>query len=205
MESLITSEQNAGTPIRLADPKDCEQNFQIQPHWYAIYTCANHEKKVAEQLALRGVGHFLPVYESLRRWNDRKVRLALPLFPGYVFVRLALQDRFTILQIPGVSRLVGFGGIPAEISEIEIAQVRELLHPEHRAQPHPYLRAGQRVRVFSGPLQGLEGRIVRRANGNRFVISLDVIQRSMAVDVAGLDIQPVAPRSPQKMMVPANV
>jgi transcription antitermination factor NusG len=205
MGCLSISEQNGEGKLRVADAEDCGQGFQTRPHWYAIYNCANHEKKVAEQLALRGAEHFLPVYESVRRWKDRKVRLVLPLFPGYVFVRMALQDRFRILQIPSVACLVGFGGVPAELSENEIAQVRELLQPEHRAQPFPYLRAGQRVRVCSGPLRGLKGSIVRRANGNRFVISLDAIQRSMAIELAGLDLQPVASLLQKKTALVAHV
>src|SRR5216684_840587 len=83
-----------------------------EPQWYAAYTCANHEKRVALQLGQRSVEHFLPTYESLRRWKDRRVRLQLSLFPGYVFVRMALQDRLQVLQVPGVARLVGFNGTP---------------------------------------------------------------------------------------------
>jgi len=118
------------------------------------------------------------------------VHLQLPLFPGYLFARIALRDRFQVLRLPGVARLVGPHGSPAAISEDEIARVRELLHPCHRAEPHPYLRAGRRVCVVSGPLQGLRGIILRRKNGNRFVISMDLIQRSMAIEVSMLDLRP---------------
>src|ERR1700687_5371706 len=82
----------------------------MAPHWYVAYTRANHEKRVTEQLLQRSVDHFLPLYESVRRWKDRRVTLQLPLFPGYVFVRLALCDRLKILQVPGVARLIGFNG-----------------------------------------------------------------------------------------------
>src|SRR5229473_725890 len=78
----------------------------IQPRWYALYTCANHEKRVAKQLEERAVEHFLPLYGSVRRWKDRKVQLDLPLFPGYVFVHLALRDRLRVLQTPGGARLI---------------------------------------------------------------------------------------------------
>src|SRR6266852_6040144 len=93
---------------------------ETDPLWYAAYTVANHEKRVAEQLGLRSVEHFVPLYESVRRWKDRKVRLQLPLFPGYVFVRLALRDRLRVLQVPGVARLVGFNGQPAVLPDKEI-------------------------------------------------------------------------------------
>src|SRR5271169_4718790 len=85
----------------------------VQPRWYAAYTRANHERRVADQLAERGVEHFLPQYESVRKWKDRKVRLKMPLFPGYVFVHLPLQNRLNVLQVPGVACLVGFAGRPA--------------------------------------------------------------------------------------------
>src|SRR5215469_17978008 len=83
--------------------------------WYAAYTSANHEKRVAQQLTWRSVEHFLPVYESVRRWKDRRVPLQLPLFPGYVFVRLALRDRLRVLAVPGVARVVGFDGRPTVV------------------------------------------------------------------------------------------
>jgi transcription antitermination factor NusG len=95
--------------------------------WYAAYTTANHEKRVAEQLAVRSVEHFLPQYASVRRWKDRRVRLELPLFPGYVFVRLALRDRLQVLKIPGVAKLVGFNGTPTALPEEEIATLRTSL------------------------------------------------------------------------------
>src|SRR6266404_1332335 len=85
--------------------------------WYAAYTCANHEKCVAAELKARAVEHFLPLYSSVRRWRDRRVRLDLPLFPGYVFLRLALRDKLRVLQIPSVVRLVGFNGQPAALAD----------------------------------------------------------------------------------------
>src|SRR5271165_6388224 len=85
--------------------------------WYAAYTSANHEKRVATQLKERAVEHFLPLYESVRRWKDRRMKLQMPLFPGYVFVRLALRDRLQVLQVPGVAKLVGFNGAPAELPQ----------------------------------------------------------------------------------------
>lgn len=156
-------------------------------NWYAIHTSANHEKTVAGQLDVRGVEHFFPSYDSLRRWKDRRVHLQLPLFPGYLFVRILLQDRVQVLQIPGVARLVGFNGSPAALSDSEIARVRTLLHP-HRAEPHPFLQAGRRVTVQRGPLEGMQGIIVRRKNRSCLVVSFDLIQRSIAIEVDITDI-----------------
>src|SRR6266403_3353343 len=91
----------------------------LEPRWYAAYTSANHEKRVAQQLGLRDIEHILPLYESMRRWKDRKMKLQLPLFPGYIFVRLALRDRLQLLQVPGVARLVGFNGLPCALPEAD--------------------------------------------------------------------------------------
>jgi transcription termination/antitermination protein NusG len=156
--------------------------------WYAAYTSANHEKRVSEQLGVRKVEHFLPLYASIRRWKDRRVKLELPLFPGYVFVRMALRDRLQVLRVPGVARLVGFDGAPATLPAEEIEALRTSLGSAVRAAPHPYLTAGRRVRVQSGPLAGMTGILVRRKGVARFVVSVDLIQRSVAMEVDEADL-----------------
>ncbi|HEY2545232.1 MAG TPA: UpxY family transcription antiterminator [Candidatus Acidoferrum sp.] len=161
----------------------------VQPRWYAAYTRANHERRVADQLAERGVDNFLPQYSSVRKWKDRRVRLELPLFPGYVFVRLALQNRLRVLQVPGVAHLVSFAGRPVAVPEEEFARIRGCLDKGLRAEPHRYLEAGRRVRVRSGPLEGMEGIVVRQKNSSRLVVSLELIQRAMAVELDTLDLE----------------
>jgi transcription antitermination factor NusG len=161
----------------------------LVPRWYAVYTCANHEKKVSEQLGAREVEHFLPVYSSARRWKDRRVVLDLPLFPGYVFVRMMLQDRLRVQQVPGVARLVGFDGTPAGLPDEEIDTLRASLANGVRAEPCPYPKIGQRVRVKSGPLAGMEGVLLRRKSGFRLVISIELIQRSVAVEADAADVE----------------
>jgi transcription antitermination factor NusG len=156
--------------------------------WYAVYTCANHEKRVADQFLSRSVEHFLPQYESTRVWKDRKVRLQLPLFPGYLFVHLAAQERLRVLQVPGVVRLVGFNGSPTPMREEELERIREFLGQGWPAEPHPYLEAGRRTRVVRGPLAGMQGIVLRRKNRSRLVISFDLIQRSMAIEVDEADL-----------------
>ena len=163
----------------------------LERRWYAAYTSANHEKRVAMQLGQRSVEHFLPLYASVRRWKDRRVRLDLPLFPGYVFVRLALRDRLRTLQTPGVVRLVGFGGQPTALPDQEIDALRQGLARAIRIEPHPYLKVGRRVRVTTGPLQGLEGILARKKNSSRFVISLDLIMRSVAAEIDVAELEPV--------------
>jgi len=159
--------------------------------WYAAYTNANHEKRVAQQLQLREVQHFLPTYSSMRRWKDRRVTLQLPLFPGYVFVRMALRDRLRILQVPGLAYLVGFDGSPAALQDSEIESLREKLAEGARFEPHPYLRIGRRARVVRGPFQGMTGILSRRKNGARLVLSLDLISRSIALEIDPADLEPI--------------
>ncbi|HEV2418106.1 MAG TPA: UpxY family transcription antiterminator [Terriglobia bacterium] len=163
----------------------------LEPRWYAAYTCANHENRVSEQLAAREVEHFLPVYRSVRRWRDRRVELELPLFPGYVFVRLALRDRLRVLQIPSVARLVGFGGSPAALPDEEMEILRAGLNSRLVAAPHPYLMGGRRVRVTRGPLAGMQGILLRRRGKARFVISMELIMRSMSVEIDEANLEAV--------------
>jgi transcription antitermination factor NusG len=134
------------------------------------------------------VEHFLPQYESVRKWKDRKVRLQLPLFPGYLFVHLAAQERVRVLQVPGVVRLVGFNGHPSPLPEEDVTRIREFLGQGFRAEPHPYLQAGRRARVMRGPLAGMEGIVVRRKNRSRLVASFELIQRSVAVEMEEGDL-----------------
>jgi transcription antitermination factor NusG len=161
-------------------------------NWYALYTCPRHEKCVAQQIEQRSISCFLPLYRSVRRWKDRRKELELALFPGYVFVRLALKDRLRVLQLPSAVRLVSFNGQPAVLPEAEIEQLRQRLARGGGVEPHPYLRVGRRVRVCGGPMQGLEGIIVRRKDRCRVVFSLDLIMRSVAVEVDESDVEPVA-------------
>lgn len=163
----------------------------MQPHWYALYTCANHEKRVAAELTQRSVDNFLPLYSSVRRWKDRRVTKDLPLFPGYVFVRMALRDRLRVVQVPSVVRLVGFGGVPAALPETEMEIVRASLSRGLRAEPHPFLTVGRRVRITGGPFAGLHGILKQKKSALRVVVSMELIQRSVAVDVDAADVQEV--------------
>jgi transcription antitermination factor NusG len=162
-----------------------------EPLWYAAYTSANHEKRVAEQLMRKSVEHFLPLYNTVRRWKDRWVQLTLPLFPGYVFVRIALNDRMQVLKVPGVAKLVGFNGMPTALQQKDIDALRTSLLNGLRAEPHSYLTVGRRVRVKSGPLFGMEGILLRRKSGLRVAISIELIQRSVAVDIENSEIEPI--------------
>jgi len=163
-----------------------------EARWYAAYTSANHEKRVAEQMGVRGVEHFLPLYASVRQWKNGRVTLQQPLFPGYVFVRMALREKLRVQQIPGVARLVGFDGTPAALPEEEIEALRTSLASGVRAEPHPFLAIGRRVRIKSGVLAGTEGILLRRKGKLRVVISIDLIQRSVAVDAEAANLELVS-------------
>jgi len=159
-----------------------------EQHWYAAYTCAKHEKRVSTELGMRKVEHFLPLYSSVRRWKDRRVTLDLPLFPGYVFVRLALRDRLRVVQIPSVVRLVGFNGHPAPLPDDEMEALRNGLARGLRVEPHPYLTVGRRVRIVSGPLKGIEGMLVRKKGALRLILSINAIMCAAAVEVDVADV-----------------
>jgi len=163
----------------------------LEPRWYAAYTHPRHEKRVAEQLGQREVECFLPLYDSLRRWKDRRKLVQLPLFPGYVFVCIALKDRLRVLEIPSVVHLVRFNGHPAPLPQEEIEALRAGLAGGACAEPHPYLTVGRRVRLKSGPLAGLTGILLRRKGKFRVVISIEVIQRSVAVQIDARELEPI--------------
>ena len=162
-----------------------------EPLWYATHTSANHEKRVAEQLFKRSVEHFLPLYDTVRRWKDRRVELQLPLFPGYIFVRIALKDRLDVLKVAGVVRILGFNGTPTPVPEQQVESLRSAFHEGLRAEPYPYLKAGRQVRFKTGPLTGWKGVIVRRRGDFRVVLSAEIIQRSIIMDIEASSIEPL--------------
>ncbi len=162
----------------------------MESRWYVAYTSPRHEKKVARQMEGNQVHFFLPVYRSVRRWKDRRKELELPLFPGYVFVHIALQDRMRVLRVPGVLQLVGSAGKPAPVADSEVEFLRRGLSNNH-LEPHPYLKVGKKVQVRSGPMAGLEGILVRRKDKFRVVLSIHLIHRSVAVEVDENEVEPI--------------
>jgi transcription antitermination factor NusG len=168
------------------DPGD-----RLTRHWFALYTYANHEARVTKNLGFRAVEYFLPLFQSTRVWKDRRVKLQLPLFPGYVFVRIAVRDRVQVLQAPGSVGLVSFGGLPAILPDEQIDALKRVSADGLLAQPHPYITVGRHVRIKGGPLQGQEGILVRKKGAMRVVVSLAQISCSMIADVQASDIEPL--------------
>ena len=163
----------------------------LEPRWYAAQTRAHHEKSVRAQLEQKSVESFLPMYETVRRWKDRRMRLRLPLFPGYLFVRTALVDRLRVLHVPSVVRLVGFNGNPSALPDEEIDALKEALVWGVRAEPHPFLTVGRRVHMKHGPFKGRQGILLRRKGNLRLVLSIDLIMRAVVIDVDAADVEPV--------------
>ena len=160
--------------------------------WRAIYTRHQHEKMIAQVLSAKGLQVFLPLYNSTRRWKDRTVHLSLPLFPCYLFLRGMEERRLDVVTTPGIVSILTVNGEPAAIPESEIESVRRAIEWGNRVEPHPFLRCGDRVRVVAGPLQGLEGILVRKKNLCRLVLSVELLERSAAVEVDVSSVERVA-------------
>jgi transcription antitermination factor NusG len=164
--------------------------------WFAVYTTCRHEKRVARHLMLREIEHFLPIYRTQHRWKDgSRVMIDLPLFPGYIFVRIDERKRVGVLEVPGVVSMIGAGPRPAALPDFEVEALRTGLDPM-KAEPHPLLTVGQRVRIKSGALAGVEGIVIRKKSGLRVVLTLSLLMQSIAIEVGGDDVEPVgAPSS----------
>jgi transcription antitermination factor NusG len=185
-EALSTSNQILQFPDAALAP----ESNQVE-HWYALQTRARHEKIVAERLGTRGVQTFLPTATEVHRWSDRKKKVEVPLFSCYLFARLAATklDRLRVLCVDGVFSFVGRRGEGIPIPDEQIEAVRALVESQLLCSSHPFLKIGQRVRIRSGSLDGLEGILVSRNGDSTLVISVDAIQRSLSVRVDGYHIE----------------
>jgi transcription antitermination factor NusG len=172
-----------------AQPVFCSDHGETR--WYATYTIARHEKCVAQQMQERRIDCFLPLYRSIHRWKDRRKQVELALFPSYVFVHIALKDRLQVLQLPSVVRIIGFNGTPVPLLDSEIMALRAGLVRNPSLQPHPYLTVGRHARIRSGPMAGLEGVVLREREKFRIVLSIELIKRSVVVEVDLADIEPI--------------
>jgi len=164
-----------------------------QVNWYAVQTRARHEKRVAERFQEQGLPIFLPLVSEVRRWSDRKKTVELPLFGCYVFVKVAAsrEERLRVCCIDGVLRIVGGKGEGSPIPNEQIEAVRAITSQQLTWTEHPFLKIGQRVRIKSGALNGVEGILVARDGDRTLVVSVDAIQRSLSVRIEGYDIESV--------------
>jgi transcription antitermination factor NusG len=178
--------------MSITNPPFVQDASGLSLPWYAIYTRHQHEKVISQILTAKGLEVFLPLYNSTRRWKDRTVHLALPLFPCYLFLRGMEERRLDVVTTPGIVSVLSVNGEPAVIPESEIEAVRKAIEWGNRVEPHPFLRVGDRVRVISGPLQGLEGILVRKKNLCRLVLSVELLERSASVEVDVSSVERVA-------------
>ncbi|MGZ4813870.1 MAG: UpxY family transcription antiterminator [Terriglobales bacterium] len=159
--------------------------------WFAAQVRSRHEKKVALQLNNSEVECFLPLYEAKHRWQDRNKIVSLPLFPGYVFTRIRLRERMQVVKTSGVVNLVAVHGQPCPIADQEIESLRRFVYRDGKLQPYPYLTVGRKVRVCTGPFAQVEGILTRSKGASRLIISIHLIERSVAVEIDAHDVVPI--------------
>jgi transcription antitermination factor NusG len=174
-----------------------EHTFE-KARWYALAVRYQYERQTERALQSKGLETLAPVYRSRRLWSDRIKEVDLPLFAGYVLCRFALTKRVPVLDTPGVMKIVGFGGAIVALEDREIAGIQRLLASNLPLEPWPYLKLGDRVRVEHGSMRGMEGTLLRTKDAARLVISVELLQRSIAVE---LDREAVVP----KVTVPKKV
>lgn len=163
--------------------------------WFAVYTTSCHEKRVAEHCQIRAIESFLPTYQSTRRWkNGCTVNIASPLFPGYVFVRVNQTHKVRVLELPGVVSIVGAARQPTPLPDADIEALRNGIHLL-KAEPHPCLNLGDKVKIRKGPLAGMTGVLIRKKNGLRVVLTLELIMKSISVEIDEKDLE-VASQEP---------
>jgi transcription antitermination factor NusG len=161
--------------------------------WYAVHTYPRHEKAVAERMRQQGVTAFLPTITEVHRWSDRRKSVELPLFSCYVFANILQtnEERIRVMRTHGVINLVGTRGEGTPIPDEEMDAIRTVLAQDLACGPHPFLKIGQRVRVRGGALDGLEGVLLSKNGDNTLVVSVEAIQRSLAVRIDGYQVERV--------------
>ena len=155
----------------------------VAPQWYALYLRSRYEKKVAIELEKKKIEQFLPLIEEVHVWSDRKKKVVEPLFRGYLFVKTDLRDRETILRTNGVIRFVGIQNKPSRVPDLQIDWLRRVVGGSKAVQRESYLEVGERVRIISGPLIGVEGIINRVNGGSRVIVPIAAVQQSVSFQV----------------------
>jgi transcriptional antiterminator NusG len=175
-----------------SESMDLNPDGEVRLPWFALQVRARQEASVGEQLKGQGYERFLPFYKLRKRWSDRIKEIEAPLFPGYLFCRFNPHNRLPILKTPGVIQIVGFNNTPAAVDEVEILSIQRLVSSGVQHQPCPFLAVGDRVRISAGPLVGLEGLLTDIKGSRRLVLSVSLLQRSVAVEIDSAFITPLA-------------
>lgn len=163
--------------------------------WYAVRTKSKFEQVTANMLRHKGYEEFLPTYLSRRRWSDRTKTIAMPLFPGYVFCRFDCDNRLPVLTVPGVVSIVSFGKTLAPIPDEEVTAIQKIVKSESFAEPWPFLQVGERILVERGPLAGIEGILINIKGNYRLIASVNMLHRSVAVEIDRDWVRPLAAQS----------
>ena len=162
-------------------------------NWYAVYTVPQHEKSAVKQLDIREIESFLPTYETVRGWKNRqRMKLILPLFPTYLFVRINSRERAKVLQSPGVLQIVGNGRESVSLPDSEVEFLRTDFC-RRRIEPYRDLVIGEKVRIKSGVMQGIQGTLVRKGDNMRFVLTIELINQHAAMEVDAPDLELIVP------------
>lgn len=171
---------------RLIDNGDSAGVLEVtgtQHPWFALQVRMRHESGVAAYLQGKGYEWFLPLYKSRKRWSDRIKESEAPLFPGYLFCRFNPQNRLPILKTPGVTQIVGYNHVPVPVDETEINAIRRLVSSGVPNQPCAFFQVGSRVRIETGALRGIEGILLELKGKRRLLLSITLLQRSVAVEI----------------------
>lgn len=166
-----------------------------EPYWYVAYTYPRHEKTVSDLLGQKSIESFLPTFTKVSQWKDRRVSLETPLFAGYVFVRIHLDEKTKVLSVPSIIRLLSNRGVPIPVSDDEIDAVRLCIQNGAKLEKHAFLTTGDHVRVKSGAFEGLEGIVTRSNNTCRLVVSIGLIHQSVALEIDAELLELVRPSS----------
>jgi transcription antitermination factor NusG len=184
--------QNLVQPAEAKYSLNSEVDAVVERRWYATFTLPQNEKSVVRQLDLRDIESFLPTYETVRVWKNRqRMKVVLPLFPTYLFVRIDRAERGKVLQCPGVLQIVGNTREPLPLPDSEVELLRSGFCRQ-RIEPYRELVLGEKVRIKSGIMQGVQGTLVRRSSSLRFVLTIELINQHAAIEVNAEDIEPVA-------------
>ena len=189
-------------PLVEAPQRPLESANANQLPWFALQVRTRFETGVAEFLGGSGSECFLPIYKSRQRWSDRAKVVQLPLFPGYLFCRFDYQHRLPILKTPGVMQIVSFNRMPTPVNEEEIRSIQALVASGLPNQPWPYLAVGDRVRIEAGPLRGVEGILTNHKGEHRLVLSVTLLQRSIAVEIDSAFVTPLHAARPASHLRP---
>jgi transcription antitermination factor NusG len=165
----------------------------MESSWYAVYVRSRHESKVCTQLQLKGIEVFLPMVEKLRQWKDRKKRVAFPLFPGYLFVKLVPDNAqlINVLKVKGCVKILGDSSGYTPVPEEQVAAIYKMVHSKLTIDEHPYLKEGQKVKIIDGLLTGVQGILIRKDEEHHVVVSIDILQKGVSVKVDIHSVEPV--------------